>query len=443
MYISKTALDRRTVLRGLGATLALPFLDAMAPALAAAPLPTKRFGAVYVPNGVVMDNWTPAIEGTAFTFTPILKPLEAHRERLLVMTGLNSIPPPWSTDTHPRASTRFLTDVPPKWTRGLADLRAGTSTDQLAARELGRETQLASLELALESSESAGTCSNGFSCAYTSTISWISPSTPLPMEHNPRAVFERLFGDSGTTDLAVRRARLGENSSLLDSVHEKLGQLGRRLGASDRLKLDEYVAAVRDVERRIQIAEKKNTQELPAMEGPAGVPDDFETHAKVMYDLFALAYQTDLTRVVTFMIGRESSGRTFPQFGISEGHHPLSHHQNDPAKLAKLTTINTYHISLFAQFLDKLRATPDGDGSLLDHVMIVYGSGMSNGNGHDPMNLPILLAGGGSGELKSGRHIRVAKNTPLSNFHLTVLDKLGVRTSEKMYDSTGRLTELS
>jgi hypothetical protein len=441
MIITKKAIDRRTVLRGMGVTIALPLLDAMVPALRAAVKPTIRFGAVYVPNGIVMENWTPATQGAGFEFQPILKPLEPFRDRLLVLSGLNSVPPPWSNDSHPRASTRFLTDVPPKATRNLAALEAGTSMDQIVAKRFAGETQLASLELALESSESAGACSSGFSCAYTSTIAWSSPSTPLPMEHDPRAVFERMFGDSASTDPSVRRARSEEDGSILDSVSQKLADLGRYLGAGDRAKLDEYFAAIRDVERRIQMAEQKNDQEMPVMGPPAGVPDSFDEHARIMYDLFALAYQVDLTRVVTFMIGRESSGRTFPEFGIPDAHHPLSHHQDDPVKLAKLTKINTYHIKLFSDFVEKLRTTPDGDGSLLDHVMMIYGSGMSNGNGHVPYNLPILLVGGGGGSLRPGRNIQFAKDTPLANLHVTLLDKFGVRV-EKMFDSNGTLGEI-
>ena len=441
MFISRMAIDRRTVLRGLGATLALPLLDAMVPALTAAPKPALRFGAVYVPNGIVMENWTPATEGAGFEFTPILKPLEPFRDRLLVLSGLSSVPPPWSRDTHPRASTRFLTDVPPKPTRGLADLLAGPSMDQILARKLGQETQLASLELALESSDSAGTCSSAFSCAYTSTISWSGPSTPLPMEHNPRAVFERMFGDSGSADPVARRARLLEDASLLDSVNQKMGELKQGLGIGDRAKLDEYFAAIRDVERRIQRTEQQSLQDPLSLERAAGIPDTLAEHARMMYDLFALAYQTDLTRVVTFMIGRESSGQTFPEFGIREAHHALSHHSNDSAKLEKLTKINTYHMTLFSEFVQKLRSIPDGDGSLLDHVMMIYGCGMSDGNAHDPLNLPILLVGGGASSIRSGRRIQFAKDTPLSNLHVTMLDKFGVPV-EKMYDSTGTLGDL-
>jgi hypothetical protein len=440
MFLFKKRMNRRTVLRGLGASVALPWLDAMVPALGAT-TPTKRFGAVYVPNGIAMHNWTPSSDSIGLEFKPILQPLAAFREQVVLLTGLNSIPPPWSRDTHPRASTRFLTGVPPKATRGLAELEAGISMDQIAANALGQSSRLASLELALESSESAGACSSGFSCAYTSTISWSGASTPLPMEHNPRAVFERLFGDSGTTDPQLRRLRLRENGSLLDSVNQKRAELTREIGVTDRTQLDAYFDAVRDVERRIQITEA-TTLELPVMTVPAGIPDEFEEHARLMYDLFALAYQIDATRVITFMIGRESSGRTFPQFGIPDAHHPLSHHQNDPVKLAKLTTINQFHISLFAEFLETLRTTPDGDGSLLDHVVLMYGSGMSDGNTHDPMNLPLLLAGGGCGTVKGGRNIRFANDTPLANLHLTLLDKLNVQHDETLFDGTGILGEI-
>ena len=440
MFLFKKRMNRRTVLRGLGASVALPWLDAMVPALGAT-TPTKRFGAVYVPNGIAMHNWTPSSDSVGLEFKPILQPLAAFREHVVLLTGLNSIPPPWSRDTHPRASTRFLTGVPPKATRGLAELEAGISMDQIAANALGQSSRLASLELALESSESAGACSSGFSCAYTSTISWSGASTPLPMEHNPRAVFERLFGDSGTTDPQLRRLRLRENGSLLDSVNQKRAELTREIGVTDRTQLDAYFDAVRDVERRIQITEA-TTLELPVMTVPAGIPDEFEEHARLMYDLFALAYQIDATRVITFMIGRESSGRTFPQFGIPDAHHPLSHHQNDPVKLAKLTTINQFHISLFAEFLETLRTTPDGDGSLLDHVVLMYGSGMSDGNTHDPMNLPLLLAGGGCGTVKGGRNIRFANDTPLANLHLTLLDKLNVQHDETLFDGTGILGEI-
>jgi hypothetical protein len=313
--------------------------------------------------------------------------------------------------------------------------------DQLVAKEFSRHTQLSSLELGLEGSESAGSCNNGFSCIYTSTVSWGSATTPLPMQHEPRTVFERLFGDSGSTDPAVQSAHRREASSILDSVTEELARLAKGLGTSDRDRLHEYFEAIRDVERRIQKAEEQTSRKMPAVDQPTGIPDAYEDHANLMYDLYALAYQADLTRVITFMIGRELSGQNYPQLGIPDGHHPLSHHQNDPAKIVKLSKINTYHATLFSRFLKKLQSTPDGDGTLLDNVMVMYGCGMSNGNGHIPVNVPILLAGGGSGQLKGGRHLRFAEDTPLENLHLTLMDKLGVHV-EKISDSPQRLSGL-
>ena len=448
MTITKKAIDRRTVLRGLGVSVALPLLDAMVPALTAfqktAAKPVNRFGAVYVPNGIMMREWTPSAEGNAFEFTSTLKPLEPFRDRLLVLSGLNSTPPAKQSGApgvHARASTRFLTDTPPKVTNG-SDLEAGISMDQIAAKELGHHTQLASLELGLESTESAASCDNGFNCVYTSTISWRSSTTPLPTEHNPRQVFERMFGDAASTDPATRLARIQQERSILDSVSQRIAKLGQQVGSGDRAKLDEYFEAIRDVERRIQNAEQQSSKELPVVDQPAGIPATFEQHAKLMYDLYALAYQCDLTRVITFMIAHEFSGRTYPEIGVPDAHHPISHHQNDPTRLAKLAKINTYHVSLFASFLEKLRSTPDGDGSLLDHAMIVYGAGMSDSNAHDPKNLPILLAGGGTGLLKGGSHLRFPKETPLANLHVTLLDKLGVRV-DKLGDSAGELSELA
>jgi hypothetical protein len=435
MIITRKAMDRRTVLRGVGTALALPFLDCMIPALRATPSPVSRFGAVYVPNGMMMAKWTPAVEGEAFEFSPILKPLESFREHLLVLSGLNSIPPPELVDlpgNHGRASTRFLTDVQPKPTLA-SDLQAGISMDQIAAKQLGRHTALASLELGLDSSDTPGGGDPGYARAYTSTISWLSPTTPLPMENNPRTIFERLFGDSGSTDRAARLARLQQRQSILDSVSGKISSFQQRLGQSDRIKFGEYVEALRDVERRIQNAEAQS-RELPLLEHPAGIPNTFAEHTRLMYDLSVVAYQSDLSRVMTFMISREFSGRTYPELGISEAHHPLSHHQNYPERLAALEKINLYHLTLFGYFLDKLKATPDGDGSLLDHVILIYGAGMSDGNAHLPTNLPILVAGGGGG-LKGGRHIRYPKDTPLANLHLTVLDKLGIHV-DKIGDST-------
>ena len=322
--------------------------------------------------------------------------------------------------------------MPPKLSQN-TELQAGVSIDQIAARELGRETQLTSLELSLDGRDFAGSCDVGFSCAYTNTIAWRDASTPLPMENDPRAVFERMFGDSGTTDPAARRARVREERSILDAVTEQIGRLQRRLGSRDRAKVEQYLEATRDVERRIQKAEERSAQELPRVDQPAGVPATFEEHAKLMFDLQVLAYQTDLTRVITFMIGRELSGRPYPEIGVNDAHHPTSHHQNDPEKLAKLAKINTFHAALFAYYLDRLKSTPDGGGSLLDHTLLMYGAGMSDSQLHAYSSLPLLLVGG---DVKGGRHLKLAADTPLANLHLTLLDKLGVRI-DTIGDSTG------
>jgi Protein of unknown function (DUF1552) len=430
MIITRKAIPRRTLLRGIGAALALPMLDGMVPAFAsllgAAAAPVRRFGVVYVPNGMTMPNWTPATEGAGFELPPIMQPLARHRERLLVLSGLTSKPPAAipGGGNHARASTRFLTDVPPKLTQN-TELQAGTSMDQIAARQIGRDTQLTSLELSLDTRDFAGSCDVGFSCAYTNTIAWRSPTTPLPVENDPRAVFERMFGDSGTTDPALRRARLLEERSILDAVTEQIGRLQKGLDARDRAKIGQYLDAIRDVERRIQKAEEQSATELTRVDQPAGVPASFEEYAKLMFDLQVLAYQCDLTRVITFMMGRELTGRPYPEIGVPDAHHPTSHHQNDPVKLAKLTKINTFHASLFGYYLDKLQATPDGDASLLDHMILMYGAGMSDSQLHAHSNLPVMLVGG-SGQLKGGRHIKYPTDTPLANLHLTLLDRLGV-----------------
>src|SRR5262245_45929734 len=440
MIVTKKAIPRRTILRGFGTALALPLLDSMIPALNAAAgtaaSGVKRFGAVYVPNGMIMNKWTPATEGAGFEFTPILKPLEPFRDHLVVLTGMNSKPPALKPGedpgVHARASTRFLTGMPPKFTTG-SDLLAGVSTDQMLAKAIGQDTALASLELSMESTESAGTCNPGFSCAYTSTISWRTESTPLPMENNPRVVFERLFGEGGTTDVRRRSERLAQDRSILDSITDRVRLLSREVGTADRAKLGEYLEAVRDVERRIQRAEQHNTA-LPTMDHPAGIPESFAEHAKLMYDLQLIAFQSDVTRVSTFMMGREFTGRQYPEIGVPDAHHPISHHQGDPEKLAKLAIINTFHTTLFAYFLEKLKATPDGDGTLLDHVTLLYGAGMSEPNAHSPENLPILLAGGGAAGFTPGRHIRFAAGTPLANLNVTLLNRFGVAT-EHLGDS--------
>ncbi len=438
MIITRKAFSRRTVLRGLGTSLALPLLDGMVPALTAlgrtAASPTKRLGIVYVPNGIVMDQWTPAAAGADFELTPILSPLERFRERLTVVTGLSNKGPDYAHET---GATSFLTGVSPKRTQG-ADLVAGISMDQQVARALGRHTQLASLELALESGDDVGTCGAGYTCAYTNTICWRSATTPLPMETNPRAVFERLLGDAGGTDPAARLARIEQNRSLLDAVTGKLARLRRDLGVGDRRKLGEYLEAVRDVERRIERAEAQVDRPLPEMAAPPGIPATFEEHAKLMFDLQVLAYRTDLTRVVTFMVSREFSSRTYPEIGVPEAHHPTSHHRYDPAKLAKLAKINAYHTTLLAYYLDGLASTPDGDGSLLDQMTLLYGGGLSDGHRHASDNLPILLVGRAGGRLRGGRHVRCPEATPMSNLHLTLMDTLGL-PAERFGTSTGAL----
>jgi hypothetical protein len=435
MIITKKAIPRRTMLRGLGATLALPLLDGMIPAFTAlrdtAAAPVRRLGVVYVPNGMMMDHWTPTTTGTGFDLPSILQPFEPFRDQMQVLSGMHGVD---AEGPHARASTRFLTGVASRRDDG-SNLKAGISMDQIAGRVLGRETQLATLELAIDGRDFAGSCDEGFSCAYTNTISWANETTPLPMENNPRYVFERLFGDSGSTDPEVRRARLQKDASLLDSVTDRARFLSRQLGASDQAKMDQYLEAVRDIERRIQMAEAQSERELPVIDQPAGIPDTFGEHARLMFDLMALAYETDLTRVVTFMMGREITGRTYAEIGVSDAHHPISHHQRDPVKLEKLRKINRYHAELFSEFLAKLSSTPDGDGTLLDSSMIIYGAGMGDSNAHYSGDIPILLAGGGAGT--GGRHVQF-DNTPLANLHMSLLDKMGVPI-ESLGHATGRL----
>ncbi|MES1256392.1 MAG: DUF1552 domain-containing protein [Acidobacteriota bacterium] len=422
MIITKMSLPRRTFLRGVGAAVALPLLDAMVPALsraATAATPVRRLGVVYVPNGMSMGEWTPAATGAGFELTSILAPLAPFRDRLLVLSGLDAPPGPGA---HTRASTAFLTGLPPRTGPGGGAL-AGTSIDQIVAEHFGAETQLPSLEVSLDARDEVGVC-DGNPCVMTNTIAWRTASMPLPGENNPRAVFERLFGDVGSTDPAVRRARTKASRSILDSVTAAAADLQRQLGPADRSRLGEYLDGVRAIEARIQKAEAQNAAGVPVLSQPAGIPASYEEHAKLMFDLQVLAYQSDLTRVITFMIGREYSGRTYPQVGVAEAHHALSHHQGDPAKLAALARVNAYHMSLFAYYLDKLRATPDGDGTLLDHVLLVYGAGMSDSNAHEPKNIPVLLAGG-AGQIKGGRHLQYAGDS-LANLLVTVVDKLGV-----------------
>jgi hypothetical protein len=438
MFITKKSLSRRTFLQGVGATLSLPLLDAMVPALTAAAqtaakAPT-RFGFVYIPHGVILDKWTPASEGAGFEFTPILKPLEPHRDMLTIVSNLSA--PPDGGGQHAGSSAMWLNAVTPKKTEA-EDVRAGTTVDQMIARKIGQGTTFPSLEMATEDLTTLiGACDSGFSCTYINTLCWSSPTTPLPMEINPRVVFERMFGDPGTPEQRIRRIR--EDQSILDSIKQDEARLRLGLGAGDRARVVEYLDNVREIERRIQLAEKQAGSSLEIPDSPAGVPQSFEEHAGLMFDLMAIAFQADITRVVTFMLARELSPRAYPQIGVPEAHHGISHHQNDPVKVAGHATINTYHVALFGTFLEKLRNTPDGDGTLLDHSMLVYGSGMANGNQHTPNPLPMLLAGGANGTLTGDRHIATKPDTPLGNALLSIADKAGLEM-ESLGNSNGRL----
>jgi hypothetical protein len=442
MIITKKAISRREVLRGLGAMVALPLLDAMVPALSAqsktAAKPINRFGVMYIPNGMIMNKWTPVLDGANYEFSQTLSSLAPWRDQLLVLSSLACVPTPGRPGgAHAKATTRFLTDISPPTSETWLD--AGISMDQILAQETGKHTQLASLELAIENGETAGACDVGFACAYTNTISWKSANTPLVTQNNPRVVFERMFGDMGSTDSKARLVRIQQQRSVLDSVTKEVKQLQGSLGSSDKHKLVEYLESVRDVERRIQLAEEQNDQNLPVVDHPAGIPATYDEHVKLMCDLQVLAYQSDLTRVITLMLGREFSGVTYPQVGVPDAHHPITHHAGQPEKIAKVEKINAYHVTQFAYLLDKMRSTPDGDGTLLDHATLMYGTGMGECNAHDPRNIPLVLAGGGAGTLKGGRHIRYPKETPLANLHLTLLANFGVKR-EKIGDSTGLLT---
>ena len=439
MFVRKLALSRRTFLRGLGVTLGLPMLDAMVPALSAATgKPTPRLGCLYIPNGIIHGPWIPSAVGSGFELSPSLSPLAGVRDQLLVLTGLAHLEADSKGDgngDHPRASAVWLSGVH-AWTNGPAKL--GTTLDQVAADTLGQDTPVRSLELALEKATQIGCDTTD--CFFSNTIAWRSPTTPLPMEPHPRVVFERLFGDGGTA--AQRRAQMRTSASILDSITREVESLTNTLGSSDRAKLDEYVGAVRDVERRIQVAEQKTVDSAQALpERPIDIPESYEEHARLMFDLQVLAFQADITRVTTTLMGREQSARAFPQIGISEQHHSLSHHMNNPELMARKAVIDKHLVSLLAYFLEKLETTPDGDGSLLDHTFVLYGGGLGDPNNHDHTNLPCLLAGGRA-FAKSGRHVRYPERTPMANLFLNVLDKLGVPVPEKIGDSTEHLADI-
>ena len=447
MIVTRKAISRRTVLRGIGTAVALPLLDAMVPALTAAAdtvaKAPRRLGVVYHPNGVIYENWVPRGVGREFELSPILKPLEPFRNQLIVVTGLSSHPAEALGDgggDHSRATGSYLTGVHVKKSDSVVE--NNVSMDQIAAKFLEHDTQLSSLQLTVDDNSLVGSCDVGYSCAYSSTLSWLTPTLPLMAENNPRVVFERLFGSSDSTDARVRASRLRQDRSILDSVTARVRQLQQTLGRTDNTKVNDYLESLRDVERRIQKAEEQSAKSGPQVDQPAGVPGEFEPHVQLLYDLQLLAYQSDLTRVITFMYGREQTGRPYPQIGIPEPHHSLTHHQNDPVKMQRCTTIQTYHVKLFADYLQKLRATPDGDGTLLDHVTLLYGSGISNSDRHTHGPLPTLLLGGGSGTIKGGRHLVYPADTPLTNLQLTLLNKMGV-PAETLGDSTGQFKELS
>ena len=432
MFATKSFISRRTVLRGMGATIALPFLEAMVPALTptakTAANPLKRFGAVFVPLGERPGFWTPSKVGADFEFTSILKPLEPFRNSITVISELCD-----PLDGHAVTVAAWLSGSVPF--RTIAEnVKAGTTVDQMIAEKIGQDTPLPSLELATEDFTGwIGGCDTAYSCAYMNTISWKTPTTPLPMEINPRIVFERLFGRSGTQ--AQRLQRMQEDRSILDSVKEDVAELQRRLGSKDRTRLSEYLDHVREIETRIQKAEQQAGTKVTVPDAPIGIPESFEEHALLMYDLAALAYEANITRVITYMKSRDASQRVYPNIGVNEPHHAMSHHGNNPEKLANLVKLNTYHVSLFAKFVEKLQSIPDGDGSLLDHSLILYGSGMSESDTHSRLNVPTLLVGGAAGQIKGNRHIQTAKETPLANLMLSLatkfdcdIDKFGIST---------------
>jgi hypothetical protein len=437
-FVTRKHLSRRTLLRGVGVSLGLPLLDSMIPAqtpLAKTAATSKsRLSCIYVPHGATMDKWTPAADGKGFEFTEILSPLEKFRDRVSIVSNLahpaaGGVGSDAGAD-HARSAAVFLSGVHP----AQGSIHVGTTIDQIAAQRIGQDTPLPSIELSIE--EVALSCGSGYACAYSNTISWKTPTTPLPMENNPQVVFEKLFGDGSNN--ADRLARKQQSRSLLDSVMDQVASLQRELPASDRTRLGEYLDDVREIERRIQKAENQIPADLKLPEAPVGVPESFDEHFKIMYDLQVLAFRAEITRVATLMYARDTSGAVYPQSGIRDGFHVASHHSNNRANMDKFALINKYHVEMLAYFLDKLKSTPDGDGNLLDHSMVLYGSSMSNGNQHDHDPLPVVLAGGASGQLNGGRHMTYAPHTPMSNLLLTMLDKLGIQ-ADKHGDSTGKL----
>ena len=442
MIVTKKALPRRTFLRSTGATLSLPLLDAMVPpltALSKTPAkPVRRLGFVYVPMGSDISRWTPPGGEKLEELSPTLSSLSPVIDDITVVSNLelkNSYP-----GTHATSNAGFLSAAKAKWTES-TDYYLGTTADQIAAKQIGQETRLPSLEMAIDLMSMVGQCDNGFACVYQNNLSWSSPTTPLPAEAHPRIVFERLFGEGGSPE--DRREALRRKASLLDWVIEDAQRLQSDLGPEDRARVDQYLTSIREVERRIQKAEAESTEgALPDLDRPVGVPAAYGDHAKLMFDLQALAMQADITRVITFQLARETSTRTYPEAGVPEPHHPLTHHGNNPEKIAKVAKINGFHVSLFSAFLEKLKAIREGEGSLLDNTVYLYGSGMGNPNVHDHTNLPILVAGGAAGGIRGGRHIRYSEPTPLANLHLTLLDRVGIRL-DQFADSNGLIEDLA
>jgi hypothetical protein len=440
-FITKKSLPRRTFLKGVGASLALPLLDAMIPAATASvnvsAIGVRRLGYVFMPMGCDESRWTPESEHTLDKLSPILDSLKPVKDKLTVFTNmeLKSAYP----GSHATSNSSFLSAAKAKVTES-SDYYLGTTADQVAAKQIGHQTQLPSLELAMDLLQTVGQCDNGYACVYQNNLSWSSPTTPLPAEAHPRLVFENLFGEGGTPE--ERRTALRQRASLLDSITEDMNRLKLDLGVRDQVRVSEFLDSIREVERRIQKAEiDSKDSPLPDLDRPMGVPDSYGDHARLMFDLQLLAFQADITRITTFQIARETSNRTYPEIGVPDPHHPLSHHGDDPGKIARMAKINAFHVSLFAEYLEKLQNTPEGNGSLLDSVLLLYGSGIGNPNVHNHTNLPILVAGGGAAGMKGNRHIRYDKPTPLANLHLTLLNKAGVQL-DKFGDSNGKIDNL-
>ena len=445
MIVTKKALSRRTMLRGLGATVALPLLDAMVPALSAAAktvtAPVPRLAFFYVPNGMFPPNFHPAgAGGSDFALTPLLQPLAAYRDQMTVVTGLSNtgvLSPNEGGGVHTRAHGGWLNGILPKRTEG-ADIQAGKTIDQYAADKLGADTALRSLELTTESNYQVGNCENGYSCAYLNSTSWLTPTTPLPHERDPRAIFQRLFGDGGSVE--ARLIQMKTDRSILDSVSESIEKLERKVGRQDQATVDEYLQSIREIERRIQRTEANNqSTPLPQVDQPDGVPEEYDEHVGLLQDMLVLGFQADITRVSCMQMAREQSGRTYPNIGVPEAHHTVSHHQQDPHNIAQYTKISQHQLGLFAMLVEKMRTTPDGDGTLLDHAILLHGAGMGDGDQHTPYNLPITLMGGGGGQLTGNRHLVYDLHTPFMNLGLTLLEKVGVQV-DKISDSTGPLT---